>query len=467
MISWRVENSFRFFTDAADTEVHRATFLALPPEQQLRHPDARRRAGAEPPPRGRLGGDHVPRHLLGRAHEPLRLHGRQRLHQSEIAPRRSLRINNVDEAAGSELHVAHRAARRRALRGKVVTQPCSEQAQLRRALSRRRHGRGGDRRPRGGDRERSRHGSPHRRHGRQLRLRRRQSRTCRCAFRASAPPTTASAQATGRSHRLSGAHRAVEADRRQGVHRGECALERSGAATARSIRISCARRCSSASRTPHRAVTYVGVACSGSEVDLRPVPALHRQRVGAQPAATCRRFPPSPRPSAAMHEAPMQDLPEAYHMDGTIPELKGGLVLRKCDPDQRAQDRPACSSPSAATTSASRGCSPTRCCPINRCCASSAAGSARCTASTTPSTRLDALILRYKSLNRAIHYLLHIPWEESDRVLLTAYPGLALLGDGTRSAPTARRHGRAARFRARARPRRVSARGSPTSSITP
>ena len=37
------------------------------------------------------------------------------------------------------------------------------------------------------------------------------------------------------------------------------------------------------------------------------------------------------------HEAPMQDLPEAYHMDGTIPELKGGLVLRKCDPDQRAQ----------------------------------------------------------------------------------------------------------------------------------
>ena len=37
-ISWRVENSFRFFTDAADTEVHRATYLALPPEDQLRHP---------------------------------------------------------------------------------------------------------------------------------------------------------------------------------------------------------------------------------------------------------------------------------------------------------------------------------------------------------------------------------------------------------------------------------------------
>jgi hypothetical protein len=37
-ITWHVENSFRFFSDAADTEVHRATFLALPPEDQLQHP---------------------------------------------------------------------------------------------------------------------------------------------------------------------------------------------------------------------------------------------------------------------------------------------------------------------------------------------------------------------------------------------------------------------------------------------
>src|SRR5436853_472635 len=33
-ISWQVENSFRFFTDAADTEVHRATYLALTPQQK-------------------------------------------------------------------------------------------------------------------------------------------------------------------------------------------------------------------------------------------------------------------------------------------------------------------------------------------------------------------------------------------------------------------------------------------------
>jgi hypothetical protein len=54
------------------------------------------------------------------------------------------------------------------------------------------------------------------------------------------------------------------------------------------------------------------------------------------------------------------------------------------------------------------------------------------------SAQLEALILRYKSLNRAIHYLLHIPWEESDRVILTAYPELALLGDGSEVCPDGR-----------------------------
>jgi len=37
-ITWHVENSFRFFTDAADTEVHRATYLALPAADQLQRP---------------------------------------------------------------------------------------------------------------------------------------------------------------------------------------------------------------------------------------------------------------------------------------------------------------------------------------------------------------------------------------------------------------------------------------------
>ena len=34
------------------------------------------------------------------------------------------------------------------------------------------------------------------------------------------------------------------------------------------------------------------------------------------------------------HEAPMQDLPEAYHMNGKIEALQGGLELRKCQAEQ-------------------------------------------------------------------------------------------------------------------------------------
>ena len=43
---------------------------------------------------------------------------------------------------------------------------------------------------------------------------------------------------------------------------------------------------------PHRAVTFVGFACSGAETDVRTIPPIQGQRVGAQspgPAADFRR----------------------------------------------------------------------------------------------------------------------------------------------------------------------------------
>ena len=45
--------------------------------------------------------------------------------------------------------------------------------------------------------------------------------------------------------------------------------------------------------------------------------------------------------------------------------------------------------------------------------------------------QLSKLDAKYKSLNRAIHSLLYVPWAESDRILLVSYPGLALAGDGS------------------------------------
>ena len=48
---------------------------------------------------------------------------------------------------------------------------------------------------------------------------------------------------------------------------------------------------------------------------------------------------------------------------------------------------------------------------------------------------LEVLDDRYKSLNRAFHNILHVPWNENDRIVLTAYPAMALLEDGRAVCP--------------------------------
>ncbi len=80
---------------------------------------------------------------------------------------------------------------------------------------------------------------------------------------------------------------------------------------------------------PHRAVTYAGFACSGAEVTFGLF--LHYKgnewvpnppdlsQISAAADAQCGR-----------RDAPVVDMPEAYHMNGVIPELKGGVALSKC-----------------------------------------------------------------------------------------------------------------------------------------
>jgi hypothetical protein len=49
--------------------------------------------------------------------------------------------------------------------------------------------------------------------------------------------------------------------------------------------------------------------------------------------------------------------------------------------------------------------------------------------------QIDLLDDRLKAVNRAAHFLLHVPWPESDRVILTGYPPMALLDDGSSVCP--------------------------------
>ncbi len=187
---------------------------------------------------------------------------------------------------------------------------------------------------------------------------------------------------------------------------------------------------------PHRAVTYVGEACSGAEVTaglfLRykgnewvPNPPDLSQ-VSFIAAAQC-----------GKHEAPLQDLPEAYHMNGAVAELQGGLVLRKCAPEHSRKIDLMFVSIGGNDIGFAR-------LLANAVLADESllrklgGWFGTVYASSQAKGRMDTLDERYKALNRAIHYILHVPWNESDRVILTGYPGLALLGDGSKVCPDGR-----------------------------
>ena len=180
---------------------------------------------------------------------------------------------------------------------------------------------------------------------------------------------------------------------------------------------------------PHRAVTYAGVSCSGAEVTfglfLRykgnewvPNPPLLSQ-VSAVAEAQCGR-----------RETQALDLPEAYHINGAIPELVGGLVLRKCKQESARKIDLVLLSIGGNDVGFSR-------LVANAVLSSESIlrqlggwlgevhGQAQA------SSQLSRLDARYKSLNRAIHSLLYVPWDQSDRIILTGYPGLALTGDGS------------------------------------
>ncbi len=187
---------------------------------------------------------------------------------------------------------------------------------------------------------------------------------------------------------------------------------------------------------PHRAVTFVSTACSGAEIvqglflrykghewvpnppDLSQISAIAQAQCGAR-------------------DAPAFDLPEGYHLGGKVPELVGGLVLKKCEPDRARR---------IDLLLVSIG--------------GNDVGFARLIANAVladqsvlrrvggwfgqvhgfleASQLLENLDDRYKSLNRALRNLLHIPWSESDRIILVGYPPLTLLEDGRSVCPDGR-----------------------------
>jgi hypothetical protein len=187
---------------------------------------------------------------------------------------------------------------------------------------------------------------------------------------------------------------------------------------------------------PHRAVTFAGFACSGAETTY----GLFLEYKGNEWVPN----PPDLPQISAVAEAQCGDtgarsygLPESYHLNDRIPELKGNLALGKCDAIRARK---------IDLLLVSVG--------------GNDVGFARLVANAVlddksvlrrlggwfgqvhglfeAGPQLDALDDRMNSLNRALHDFLHVPWPESDRIILTGYPPMALLDDGKTVCPDGR-----------------------------
>ncbi|RUO97968.1 hypothetical protein [Hyphomicrobium sp.] len=179
---------------------------------------------------------------------------------------------------------------------------------------------------------------------------------------------------------------------------------------------------------PHRAVTYVGVSCAGAEITeglfLRykgnewvPNPPRLSQ-LSAVAEAQC-----------GKNETEAVGLPDSYYQNGAVPELRD-IVMRKCPQDDARKIDLVLLSIGGNDIGFSRLVANTVL--SNESLLRKLGGWLGEVHSDAESTAaLDKLAPRYKALNRAIHALLYIPWNESDRILLVAYPGLALQGDGS------------------------------------
>ena len=187
---------------------------------------------------------------------------------------------------------------------------------------------------------------------------------------------------------------------------------------------------------PRRAVTFAGFACSGAEI-IAGLFLRYKGNEWVENPPTLSQISAVAQAQCGDRSAPARDYPEAYHMRGQIEVLKGGLVLRKCPRHQARK---------IDLLLLSIG--------------GNDIGFARLVANAVLRDRtmlrrlggwfgqvfepndvdepMRELAYRYKALNRALHYILHIPWQESDRVILTAYPGMALLSDGRSVCPDTR-----------------------------
>jgi hypothetical protein len=430
-IVWQVENSFRFFLDPADTEVHRATYLSLTPEQRRSPVLSAERVLSERHPDGWSATMYDKTCWDDRRNKYTCSERADYINPKSHVVR--VRLEGLDDAQMVDCSW-YTAPKGKGGRGKAVTLPCDTEVQLEIPF------------PAGawikteiggrqiaevdaqvrdlfivgmGDSFASGEGNP------DVPVRFSPDRTATYGIGSDGSALDGFPTRIG-DWKAVGERAFIEENARwqdQACHRSLYSHQLRAA-----LQLSV--------EDPHRAVTFVGVACSGAETvfgmflrykghEWVPNPPEFSQ-ISAVAQAQC-----------AGREAPAYELPEAYHMRGKVPELQGGLVLRKCDPERARK---------IDLLLLSIG--------------GNDIGFARLVANAVLSdgsvlrkiggwfghvhgfkeaiAQMDELDDRLKAVNRAAHFLLHVPWPEADRIVLTGYPPMALLEDGSSVCPDGR-----------------------------
>jgi len=426
---WEVENPFRFFTDPADTEMHRATWKALTPEER-RSPvvSAERALGARDPEgwaatvvaktcwnasKNRFQCADDPHYIVPRQHAVVAM------------------IKDLDDAAvlGCTWLTTPKGGGRK--RGQAMTVRCDEAVRLEIPFPHGAHvsveigGReiaGSDVKVADllivgmGDSFASGEGNP------DIAVRFSRERTVdygnptKDISLAGYPARVGSWGRIGDTSFIEGNARWLD----QACHRS---LYSSQLRTALQLAV----------EDPHRAVTFVGVACSGAEVTA----GLFLRYKGNEWVPN----PPELSQISAIAEAqcdnrnaPFQDLPEAYHMSGKVADLQGQLVLRKCEKNEARKIDLLLVSIGGNDVGFARLVA-NAVLPDQSMLKRLGGWMGHVHGATEAGPQLTTLGYRYKALMRAAHNILHVPWGEADRVVLTAYPGLAILDDGRSVCP--------------------------------
>jgi hypothetical protein len=183
---------------------------------------------------------------------------------------------------------------------------------------------------------------------------------------------------------------------------------------------------------PQRAITFAGYACSGAEI-IDGLFQIYKGNEWVPTPPTKSQISFAAEAQCGSSEAVQETFPATYDLGGELPVLKD-LTVYRC-PKQKARK--------IDLVLLSVG--------------GNDIGFARLVANAVLSDQsslktlggwmghvhgareaspgLQQLDLRYKALNRALRNILHIPWGESDRIILSAYPPLAIMEDGKTVCP--------------------------------